>query len=248
MRFLERLDRATAADRNAFLRDPEIQRLLRAEVTRNEYAYFLWQSHFHMAAAVAAFAVAATRLDAAHGATARYFLHHAGEEWGEEQWCLDDLKALGAAADRGSYPPPAPACAAFMAYLRHLAERDNPVALLADSYVVEGLATALAGALTDNLRQRLRLPAAALTYLERHARLEGGHFDQFACVLENAVRDEKDFDALVQGAKVLFWTFAEFLRDVARVGDQAGARILQAGAAAATNFDLSNEDQPCCAH
>lgn len=245
MRHLERLDRATAADRNALLQDREIQRLVRAEVTRNEYAYFLWQSHFHMSAAVAAFAVAATQLDAAHSSTARYFLHHAAEEWGEEQWCLEDLQALGATEDRRDYPTPSPACAAFTAYLRHLAERDNPVALLADSYVVEGLATALVGALTDQLRQRLQLPAAALTYLERHARLEAGHFEQFAAVLENAIQDEADFNALVQSSKVLFWLFAEFLRDVARVGDQAGARILQDPAA---TYTPANASEPCCAH
>lgn len=244
MELLERLDRATAADRAAFLGDPEIQRLVRADVTRNEYAYFLWQSHFHMVKAVAAFAIAAPRLDTAHRSTARYYLHHAADEWGEEQWCLDDLRALGATEDRCAYPPPSPACAAFTAYLRHLAEQDNPVALLADSYVVEGLATALVGSLTDHLRERLELPAATLTYLERHAKLEAGHFEQFAAVLENAIQSQADFAALVQSSRVLFWLFAEFLRDVARVGDQAGARILQSFEATSTP---SRENEPCCA-
>jgi thiaminase len=225
MKYLERLIKETDNSKNEFLNDIDIQRLLSGKITLNEYVYFLWQSHFHMVDAVSAFGIASSRFDKSkYFSTSKYYLYHAHDEYGEERWCLNDMKLCGVDFSK-KMPERSPACIAFISYLFQLAERENPIALLCDSYVVEGIANDLGTNVLGKIKESLKINDKAYTYLGRHAEIDVKHFQEFANLLEETIKTEDDFKSLVTSVRTMFWIFKEFLKDIAKNGEVKGKEM-----------------------
>jgi heme oxygenase len=211
-RHYERLERETAAERARFMELPFVRRFLETPATRPEdasllhqvYRRFLEQSYFHVRAAARVYALAGSRVGEQDEPLREWLLRHSVEEYGHHQWILDDLRSLGSDPDAIAARDPAPETAALVGYMYYAAGVDNPVGILGDSYVIEGLSQLFASTVARNLQRGLGLEDKSVVYLARHGEADQSHMEQFKVMLDRDVRTEEDFRAIVRVARVEF--------------------------------------------
>jgi len=158
----------------------------RPDHLRERYRRYLTAMHALITASVPLLERAAARCarlpDASAPLLSDYFLRHAQEERGHDDWLLEDLAAAGGSpeAARAAVPPPLVVELAGAQYYR--IEHRHPVALLGYIAVLEG--NAPGPRLAERLAADTGLPAAAFRTLREHAALDTGHLDDLHQLLD----------------------------------------------------------------
>lgn len=220
----QRLEQDTSAARAKFMNIPVVRMLLEAnsdstmsspeafESMKALYARFLKESYYHVRAAARVYALAGSRVGEDNEPVREWLLKHAVEEYGHHDWVLEDLRALGHdPSDLGITKPSVPSDA-LVAWMYYIAGVHNPVAVLADSYVIEGLSQLFASQLADAMKEMLSVSDQAVTYLARHGVADQGHMDDLRDLINTNVTKEQDYLDMVQCAKVEFELYGQILR------------------------------------
>ncbi len=174
MNFFDTLQSATSQERQALFSVPVIRDALNGVVSLEGYTAFLAQAYHHVRHTVplmmACGARLPSRLEWLRGAVCEYI----EEEYGHEQWILNDIAACSADPERVRNSRPALPIELMVAFLYDLIARDNPVGLFGMVNVLEGTSIALATQAAGSIQQGLGLPPTAFSYLSSHGALRSG--------------------------------------------------------------------------
>lgn len=153
------------------------------------YPEFLFTSHCIIRASVPLMETARERAealgegDAVAVALAGYLEEHITEELHHDEWCLDDIEAVG--GDRAAVlaRPPAPSVAALVGAQYYWVLHYHPVAVLGYIAVLEGYPPS--PQLIDDFRSRSGYDEEAFRTLRAHAELDPGHAEELDAVLDS---------------------------------------------------------------
>jgi Iron-containing redox enzyme len=177
-----------------------------------EYLFSLWCS---MRATVPLLQAAATRAeeraprDPVCAELVPYFLAHAEEERGHDEWLLEDMAGLGIPRAEVLARLPPPDVAAMIGTQYYLIAHAHPIALLGCFAVLEG--SPLTEPDLAGLAARSGIPRPLLRTLDKHALLDPHHRDDLDALLD-ALRLAPEHEALM-GLSAL--TVVEQLGDIA---------------------------------
>ena len=213
MSFFQTLQDATRTERETLFNLPIIHQALFGQVTLDSYRAFLTQAYYHVRHTVplmmACGARLPTRLEWLRGAVCEYI----EDEYGHEQWILNDLRACGANADAVRDGTPGLPVELMVAYLYDLIARGNPVGLFGMVNVLEGTSIALATHAASSIEQRLNLPASAFSYLSSHGSLDVGHMETYRKLMDQ-LDDPQDQAAIIKASKVVYALYTEMFRQL----------------------------------
>lgn len=215
MSFFNQLQDATARERDALFTVPVIREALAGQVSLEGYRAFLGQAYHHVRHTVPLMMACGARLPARlewlRGAVCEYI----DEEYGHEQWILEDIRACGGDPEATRNSRPSLAIELMVAYLYDLIARGNPVGLFGMVNVLEGTSIALATQAAGAIREGLGLPAEAFSYLSSHGALDQDHMATYRRLMDR-LEDEDDQQAVIHAARVVYQLYAEMFRGLPR--------------------------------
>ncbi len=219
MNFHDQLLAATAAERASLLAIPFIRDGAAGRLRHEDYVAFLTEAYHHvkhtLPLLMACGARMPERLEWLREAMGEYIK----EETGHQEWILNDIRACGGDPEAVRRGRPGVAAELLVSYAYDTIARGNPVGFLGMVLVLEGTSTAVALHAADALRQSLRLPPQAFSYLTSHGNLDQEH-TRFFATLADRITDAGDREALVHAAKVFYRLYGDVFRglDAARSG------------------------------
>ncbi|WP_411382741.1 TenA family transcriptional regulator [Pseudomonas sp. L7] len=217
MSFFDTLQTQTAQQRQALFAVPVIREALAGQVSLDSYVAFLTQAYHHVRHTVplmmACGARLPSRLEWLRGAVCEYI----EEEYGHEQWILNDIKACGGDWEAVRDGRPALSIELMVAYLYDLIARDNPVGLFGMVNVLEGTSIALATQAAGTIQSTLGLPNQAFSYLSSHGALDQGHMQTYKQLMDR-LDDAADQQAVIHAAKVVYRLYTEMFQGLPRAG------------------------------
>lgn len=223
MSFFDTLQTQTAQQRQALFAVPVIREALAGQVSLDSYVAFLTQAYHHVRHTVplmmACGARLPSRLEWLRGAVCEYI----EEEYGHEQWILNDIKACGGDWEAVRDGRPALSIELMVAYLYDLIARGNPVGLFGMVNVLEGTSIALATQAAGAIRGQLGLPATAFSYLDSHGSLDQEHMATYRQLMDR-LDDPADQAAVIRVSKVVYRLYAEMFRALPGAGQQPEQR------------------------
>jgi hypothetical protein len=213
MSFFQTLQDSTRTERETLFNLPIIHQALFGQVTLDSYRAFLTQAYYHVRHTVPLMMACGARLPARlewlRGAVCEYI----EDEYGHEQWILNDLRACGANADAVRDGTPGLPIELMVAYLYDLIARGNPAGLFGMVNVLEGTSIALATHAASSIQQRLDLPASAFSYLSSHGSLDVGHMETYRKLMDQ-LDDPEDQAAVINASKVVYALYTEMFRQL----------------------------------
>lgn len=220
MNFYQQLQQATQSEKQYLFTAPLIAAALKGKVDVRSYIAFLEQAYHHVSHTVPLLMACGSRLpmrlEWLRGAMAEYI----AEEYGHQEWILNDIRAAGGDADAVRNGRPALATELMVSTMYDRIHRQNPVAMLGMIYVLESTSTELATHAAGSLQQGLGLPEAAFTYLSSHGALDLEHM-KFYERLVNKLSDESDRQCVIHTAKVVYRLYADMFRDLPDYAEHA---------------------------
>ena len=211
MSFHDALVAQTTHERNGLLSIPIIQSALAGRIARDDYVAFLRQAFHHVRHTVPLLMACGARLPARlewlRGAIAEYI----DEEYGHQEWILNDLAACGADPEAVRRSQPALPTELMVAYVYDRIARHNPVSFFGMVNVLEGTSIALATRAAGSIRSGLGLPPEAFSYLNSHGSLDLEHMDFFATLM-NRLDEDDDRAAVVHTARVVYRLYGDIFR------------------------------------
>mgnify|MGYP006171187003 CR=1 FL=1 len=213
MSFFDTLQMQTSQERQALFAVPIIRDALAGHVSLDSYVAFLTQAYHHVRHTVplmmACGARLPSRLEWLRGAVCEYI----EEEYGHEQWILNDIDACGGNWEAVRDGRPAMAIELMVAYLYDLIARGNPVGLFGMVNVLEGTSIALATQVAGVIQDKLQLPNKAFSYLSSHGSLDLEHIEFFKKLM-NQLDNDDDKAAVVHTAKVVYRLYGDMFRSL----------------------------------
>ena len=213
MHFYATLQEQTQAERDYLLAAPIIGRALRGEVGLDSYLAFLAQAYHHVKHTVpllmACGARLPKRLEWLRGAIAEYI----EEEYGHQEWILNDIRACGADAEAVRHGQPHLATELMVSYVYDRINRGNPVSFFGMVNVLEGTSIALATQAAGVIQGKLGLPNKAFSYLTSHGSLDIEHI-KFYENLMNKLESDEDKQAVIHTARVVYRLYGDMFRSL----------------------------------
>lgn len=213
MSFFDQLAEATRAEREFLLSSPVIADALRGRVARDQYLAFLGEAYHHVRHTVPLLMACGARLPDRLEWLRRAVIDYQLEEYGHQEWILEDVAESGGDPAAVLAAGPSPATAAMVSCAWDVVQRGNPVGFFGMVFVLEGTSVALATQAADALRAGLGLPAAAFTYLYSHGSLDQEHVGLLRSLLER-LEEPEDRAAVVQAARRFFLLYAGIFRSL----------------------------------
>lgn len=217
MSFFDTLQMQTAQERQALFAVPVIREALAGEVSLDNYIAFLTQAYHHVRHTVplmmACGARLPSRLEWLRGAVCEYI----DEEYGHEQWILNDINACGGDWEGVRDGHPGLPIELMVAYLYDLIARGNPVGLFGMVNVLEGTSIALATQAAGSIQSTLDLPDKAFSYLSSHGALDQDHMVTYRQLMDR-LEDPADQQAVIHAAKVVYRLYTEMFQSLPRTG------------------------------
>ncbi|MBI6884450.1 MULTISPECIES: TenA family transcriptional regulator [Pseudomonas] len=219
MSFFDTLQVQTAQERQALFAVPVIREALAGQVSLDSYVAFLTQAYYHVRHTVplmmACGARLPLRLEWLRGAVCEYI----EEEYGHEQWILNDIRACGGDWEAVRDGQPVQSIELMVAYLYDLIARGNPVGLFGMVNVLEGTSIALATQAAGVIQSTLALPDQAFSYLSSHGALDQEHMVTYKRLMDR-LDDAGDQQAVLHAAKVVYRLYTEMFQGLPRAGQQ----------------------------
>ena len=145
----------------------------------------------------------------------RHFLYeHMFEEKGHESWVLNDLVAVGVAADRVRAHEPQPHTLALIGYNHWSAQGQHPCSVLGMLYALEVIASVYGGPFAAAIREALLLDGdAGVSFIDSHATMDARHMADLRLIL-NQVPDVVAQAAVLQSVRVNFHHFTRLIEAI----------------------------------
>lgn len=213
--FYDQLAAETSAARQYLLTAPAIVRTLAGGITRELYLAFLGQAFQHVRHTVPLLMAVGSRLPADYEWLRKEIAHYIEEEYGHEQWILNDIAAAGGDREAAATAAPHVEADAMIAYAYDTVMRRNPVGFFGMVYVLEGTSIALALDAASKVQGTLALPNNAFSYLRSHGTLDQQHVQQLAGIL-NRLPTAADREAVTTCANAMFWLYGNVFRSLDR--------------------------------
>ena len=210
MSFHETLQQQTAAEREWLLAAPVIADALAGRVSLAQYRAFLGEAFHHVRHTVPLLMACGARLPAHHEVLRRAIVEYVDEEFGHEEWILDDIVACGGDRVAARQATPGLDAELMVAYAYDWIARRNPVGFFGMVHVLEGTSAAIATAAADSLSRSLGL-TSAFSYLRSHGSLDLEHVRMFGLLMDGLV-DPDDQAAVVHMARVMYRLYGNLFR------------------------------------
>ena len=224
MTFFEQLHARTESERAYLLSAPVITECLEGRVTLESYGAFLIEAYHHVKHTVPLLMACGARLPARLEWLRSGVASYIADEYGHEQWILNDLEACGFERSVADRRGPSLPTELMVSYAYDTIQRGNPAAFFGMVFVLEGTSVAIATRAAEIIMRDLGLPPSALSYLLSHGKLDQGHIEGFAALV-NRFSDEHDKAAVVHCARVMYRLYGDVFRGLpsARVGESRAA-------------------------
>lgn len=209
--FFERLKAETQHSQLGLVQSQIIKDALQGEVTKGQYLAFLGQAYHHVKHTVPLLMACGSRLGPEHEWLKAAIAEYIEEEYGHEEWILNDIRAAGGDAAAVKNAKPHVTTAAMVAYAYHQIDRKNPVGFFGMVHVLEGTSTALATLAAEKMQKNLALPDEAFSYLTSHGSLDLEHVAFFE-KLVNQLQKEEDKQAVIDTAHAIYHLYGEIFR------------------------------------
>jgi pyrroloquinoline quinone (PQQ) biosynthesis protein C len=213
MNFFDRLEEATASERQALINEPFIQAGVAGTLDLSAYVAFLGQAYQHVKHTVPLLMACGARLPERLGWLRNAVGHYIEEETGHEEWILNDIRACGGDTDAVRNAVPHFTTELMVAYAYDTIARRKPAGFFGMVYVLEGTSVQVASRAADALQRTLGLSKKAFTYLRSHGDLDVGHVQFFRNLMNQLDRDD-DKAAVVHCAKAMFWLYGDIFRSL----------------------------------
>ncbi len=213
MTFYEQLQNATETERHYLLNAPAIQACMAGQAPLERYLAFLENAYHHVKHTVPLMMAAGTRLNDDQEWIRQALVEYIEEEYGHHEWILNDIAAAGGDAEAVRHSQPNFATEVMVSYFYDLVNRKNPLGLFGMVFVLEGTSVNLATAMADIIRQQLRLPQSAFSYLYSHGALDVDHLDFFKNLMNKLTREE-DKAAIIHAARRMFRLYGDMMRSL----------------------------------
>lgn len=211
MNFFDQLQAQTARERDELFAAPIIQQATTGQVSRAAYLAFLTEAYHHVKHTVpllmACGARLPDRLEWLRGAIAEYI----EEEYGHQEWILNDIAACGGDPEAVRHGQPALATELMVSYVYDRIARHNPVSFFGMVNVLEGTSIAIASRAADAIQGALGLPKKAFSYLNSHGSLDLEHIKLFENLM-NRLEQDDDKAAVVHTARVVYRLYGDIFR------------------------------------
>lgn len=224
MNFFDTLQEATQQERQALFTLPIIRDALEGKVSLESYRAFLAQAYYHVRHTVPLMMACGARLPARLEWLRKAVCEYIEEEYGHEQWVLNDIAACGGDKEAVRNGHPSLPIELMISFLYDLIARDNPVGLFGMVNVLEGTSIALATHAAGSIRERLALPETAFSYLSSHGSLDIGHMETYRQLM-NALDDPADQAAVIHASKVVYGLYTDMFRGLPRDGEHLHAPV-----------------------
>lgn len=213
MAFFRELQSSTAAEREALLQIPIIRDALQGRIDIGQYIAFLTEAYHHVRHTAPLLMACGSRLPEALGWMREAVAHYIAEEIGHDEWILSDLAVCGADAQAVRRGTPGFDTEVMVRYAYHQIDRGNPIGFFGMVHVLEGTSTAIATCAAESIRDALKLPKQAFTYLTSHGSLDIEH-TRFFEDLMNGVERREDQVEIVACARAFYRLYGNVFRSL----------------------------------
>jgi pyrroloquinoline quinone (PQQ) biosynthesis protein C len=213
MSFYDQLLAATAIERERFLATPILQRALQSDISREDYIAFLEQAYHHVKHTVPLLTGCGYRLPEHYAWLREAVGAYIEDETGHEEWILDDIAASGGDRKATRTAMPFAATELMVAYAYDVVQRRNPVGFFGMVLVLEGTSAAIASRAAAAIKQHLKLPDDAFSYLTSHGVLDQGHIEFFHKLM-NRITCEEDQKTVVHCANMFYRLYGNIFRSL----------------------------------
>lgn len=220
--FHDILQRQTEDARAHLLHAPVLAAIPEGRFNLDSYRYFLSQAYHHVKHTVPLMMACGARLPARLEWMREALVEYIRDEYGHQEWILNDLEALGADVDAVRHGQPDLPIEMMVAWLYDAIARGNPVSFFGMVHVLEGTSIALATPLGEQVQKTLDLPKQAFSYLYSHGALDQDHY-QFFTGLINRIEADDDRQAVIHASRVIYRLYGDMLHAVPVAGG-AGQR------------------------
>ena len=213
MNFFDQLQEQTKAEREYLLSAPIIAQVMAGTVSPASYVAFLGQAYHHVKHTVPLLMACGARLPERLEWLREAIAEYIEEEYGHQEWILNDIRACGADADAVRVETPNLPTELMVSYVYDQINRCNPVSFFGMVNVLEGTSIALATQAAGIIKGELGLPAQAFSYLTSHGSLDIEHI-AFYEKLMNRLDEPADKAAVVHTAKVVYRLYGDMFRSL----------------------------------
>lgn len=146
-----------------------------------------------------------------------YYLEHAAEEQGHDEWLLEDLASLGIGRDRALRRLPYPSIAALVGTQYYWIEHVHPAAFMGYLAVLEQPAEA---AFLHEVHHRTGIPLASMSCHLKHAELDPGHVAEFDVFLDKLPLTQEQEELITVSAIATISHLEKVFADIAEHFDR----------------------------
>ena len=219
MSFYDHLLEQTSAERQYLLAAPIIQQAMRGEVSLPSYLAFLTEAYHHVKHTVPLLMACGARLPERLEWLREAIAEYIEEEYGHQEWILNDIRACGGDAEAVRAGTPKMATELMVGYVYDRIARHNPASFFGMVQVLEGTSIALATQVAGIIQEQLQLPAQAFSYLTSHGSLDLEHIELLKSLM-NRLDDPDDQAAVVHTAKVVYRLYGDIFRSLPLTGEE----------------------------
>ncbi len=214
MKFYDRLQLETQAERSQLLSAPIIARCLNGDITTADYVSFLSQAYHHVKHTTPLLMATGSRIPESMEWLRNAVAEYIEEELGHQEWILNDIDACGYDKEKVRLSQPNSSTELMVAYAYDMVSRVNPVGFFGSVQVLEGTSIAMADRVADTIQATLNLPDSAFSYLRSHGKLDQEHIQFFASLM-NRISNPEDQEQIIHSAKMFYQLYGNIYRQLA---------------------------------
>ncbi len=211
MRPYDRLKFETRSAQRYLYAAPILEDVALGRFDVDTYTRFLTNAYHHVRHTVPLMMACGARLPERLSWMRGHLKEYINEEYGHENWILDDLDACGVDAATIRVSTPEISVELLISYVYDYVNRRNPVGLLGMVHVLEGTSTRLATEIARLVQAKLNLPDQAFRYLRSHGDLDREHVAFFE-TLVNELTELQDVDAMIHVADRVYRLYGDVIR------------------------------------
>ncbi len=213
MTFINQLKQATQQQQQDLYAARVFAAVENGEITKQSYIHFLTQAYHHVKHTVPLLMLCGARMPMEYEWLRKAVVEYIEEEYGHEQWILNDIEALGGDRQAIIDSRPDRNIQLMVSYLYDAIEREHPAALLGMVFMLEGTSVQVAVSMAKKIREQLSLPANAFSYLMSHGELDIEHFGFFE-TLANRIDNPQHQQLIIESAQTCFRLYTAMLENI----------------------------------
>jgi pyrroloquinoline quinone (PQQ) biosynthesis protein C len=213
MSFMDRLNSATEDDREYLLSSPIIHRCMTGDIALHDYVAFLTQAFHHVKHTVPLLMAVGARLPQEQEWLREAVAEYIEEELGHQEWILNDIAACGFDKEDVRHSQPSAATELMVAYAYDTVQRGDPIGFFGMVHVLEGTSVTTADLAANAIKDALKLPEKAFSYLRSHGALDIEHVKFFESLM-GKITNQDDQEQIIHSASMFYRLYANIFRSL----------------------------------